>query len=506
MGFIRQFVSRHDASDLWWEAQQRHVAFGEVQSIRQVAQNPQFAHRGFFQNVAGIEPSFAVPARSVRYGATPSAPPRPPAATQTAVDDVVTAWQRGEMAAASPTSGAVSWPDASAKPLAGLRIADFTWVLAGPFATRIMGDLGADVVKFQNEERASVVNKDDYPYFAVWNRSKRSATLNMKHTGALAVVRKIIEKSDVLIENYAAGVLDRWGLDYATVKSWNPRIIYVSMSGCGHDGPWTKVISYAPTVHALCGLTSLTNPAGRGDVGAGFSLNDHAAGFAAVLAVLAAVEARERTGVGQQIDMAQLEVGAYLLGPAFVDLAANDHEARAAGNIDGVADHVPNEIYRCADEEFLAVTARSDAEWASLCAAVGLTALADDPELRSEAGRILRRVEIDAAMSTWARSVDAEAGAAILQGVGVPAGRVQNAADLAETDPQLAARGFWLQAETHLFGTRTHDRFPAKFSASALEPYEPSPYLGQHSFDVYGELAGMSDEEIAEGLGDGLFA
>ena len=235
-------------------------------------------------------------------------------------------------------------------------------------------------------------------------------------------------------------------------------------------------------------------------------MNDHAAGFAAVVAVLAALEARERTGLGQQIDMAQLEVGAYMLGPALLDFAANDHETVAAGNQDGVADHVPNEIYRCGEGQYLAITARNDREWAALCGVAGLRGLADDPTLQSEAGRVLRRAEIDAALAAWALTVQAEDASVALQGVGVPAGRVQNAQDLAETDPQLAARGFWLEADNALFGRRTFDRFPAKFSGSELEPYEPSPYLGQHTFDIYGELANMTDEAIAEGLGNGLFA
>ena len=191
------------------------------------------------------------PAHLVQFSEAPAPAPRPPAADDTALEEILAEWHRDE--APAPTGGA------RARPLEGVRIADFTWVLAGPFATRMLGDLGADVIRIQNEERSTLVNRPDFPYYFVWNRSKRSATINMKHPRALATIRKLLEHCDVLIENYSAGVLDSWGLDWETVHAWNQRLVYVTMSGCGHDGPWQHVISYAPTIHAVCGITHLTN-------------------------------------------------------------------------------------------------------------------------------------------------------------------------------------------------------------------------------------------------------
>ena len=262
------------------------------------------------------ESNVRMPHRMVKMSATPTGPPQPPQLESTNLEDLLADW--GSRDSAEPTVG-----ERLARPLEGLRVADFTWVLAGPFCTRMFGDLGADVIRIQNEERSTLVNRADYPYYFVWNRSKRSATLNMKHPEALAAARRIIESSDVLIENYSAGVLEAWGLDYETVHEWNPKLVYVTMSGCGHDGPWKHVISYAPTVHAVCGITHLTNFADRGDVGSGLSLNDHLAGFSAAATTLAAIEARDRTGVGQKVDMAQLEIGTYAIGPALLDYFAN---------------------------------------------------------------------------------------------------------------------------------------------------------------------------------------
>ncbi len=371
-----------------------------------------------------------------------------------------------------------------------------------------MGDLGADILKFQTAERATLVNSPAFPFFYVWNRSKRLVTLDMKRDEALAIIRRVVEQSDVLMENFSAGVLARWGLDYETVREWNPEIVYVTMSGPGHEGPWSNVITYAPTIHALCGLTYLSNPPGRSDVGPGFSLNDHAAGMASVVAVLAALEARRHTGEGQHIDIAQMETGTYLIGPAVLDHFANGRDAHPVGNADPFGQYCPNEVYRCGDQEELAITCRDDDDWRRLCATVaaGMSDLAADDTLQTVEGRIARAAEIDDRLREWCSTRSAEAGAEALQANGVPAGRVQDAGDLMD-DPQLRARDFWRSTEHALYGTRPYDRFPGLWSGTDLEPYVLSgAYIGEHNFEAYVELAGLEIEAIAEGMGDGLFA
>lgn len=496
MDCVRDFVKDYDAMDLWWEAQERHCAFGGVHDVAAVAAIPQFEHRGLFADAIIGETAVRMPHRMVKMSVTPTGLPQPPAAESTDIADLLAEW--GSRTEADPSSR-----DRLNRPLEGLRVADFTWVLAGPFCTRMLGDLGADVIRIQNEERSTLVNRADYPYYFVWNRSKRSATLNMKHPDALAAARRIIESSDVLIENYSAGVLDAWGLDYETVHEWNPKLVYVTMSGCGHDGPWKHVISYAPTVHAVCGVTHLTNFADRGDVGSGLSLNDHLAGFSAAATTLAAIEARDRTGVGQKIDMAQLEIGTYSIGPALVDYFANQNEAQPAGNRDGLHDHVPNEVYPTSDG-FVAISVTDDSQWPALASAVG-DSLAN-ADLATEAGRRDQRSAIDAALSAWSADRTADEIATALQGVGVPAGKVQDVVDLFEHDPQHVARGFW-QAVTHGgFGDRHVDTFPALFDGDRLPVKRLAPsYLGEHNFEVWTEVGGFEFDTVAEGMGTNLF-
>jgi len=497
MDSMREWVRGYDAMELWERAQERHVAVGAVHDIQQACASPQFEHREFLTRV---QPSSVhQPGRLVRFSDTPSLPPRPPAVSDTPMDAIIERWSRSDQITIADSSREFE----GSLPLEGVRVLDLTWVLAGPFATRMLADLGADVIRVQNEEHSTLVNRPDYPYYFVWGRGKRSATLDMKHSEALAAIRKLIENCDVLIENYSAGVLDGWGLDWNTVKEWNPRLVYVSMSGCGHDGPWSHVISYAPTVHAICGITHLTNFSDRGDIGPGFSLNDHLAGFAAATSTMAALLARDRSGVGQHIDMAQLEVGTYGIGPAALDWLSNGVIAQPNGNRDGLHDHVPNEVYRCADG-FVAITATSDEEWSRVCDLVG------DEKLKAFSSEEQRRIhsgKVDEAMADWVAGMKSSEVEQLLQSVGVPAGRVQDADQLVNEDPQLMARGFWREIEHPIFGRRTVDTFPALLNGVRPPTDRLSPaYLGEHNFDVWTELADFDVESVAEAMGNGLFS
>jgi crotonobetainyl-CoA:carnitine CoA-transferase CaiB-like acyl-CoA transferase len=497
MAAVRVWVADKDVDTLWWQAQDRHVAFGGVQTIQQVAGNPQFKYRRLFVPTAWNGSTVRQPGGMVEFSDTPSLPPCAPAAEEVTLVDLLRDWGARD---AAGTGDEVP----RGRPLEGLRVADFTWVLAGPFATRMLGDLGADVIRVQTEERATTVNAPDHPFTFVWSRSKRNVSLNMKHPSALETVRKFIERADVLMENFAAGVLASWGLDWDTLHAWNPRLIYVTMSGCGHEGPWKHVISYAPTIHALSGITHLTNFSDHSGIGCGFSLNDHLAGFSAVTSVLAALHARERTGQGQRIDLAQLETGTYCIGPALLDYLTNDRLAEPAGNVDGLHDHVPNEVYPCSDG-FIAISVTQASQWQALVEVVGLDEL-NDPELISEEARRKRREAIDHALASWALGRTADAAMTHLQAHGVPAGKVQNARHLAEEDAQHAARGYWRKVNHDFFGERVADSFPALWDGERpVSKHLSAAFVGQDNFELWPELADLDPEEIANGMSDGLF-
>jgi crotonobetainyl-CoA:carnitine CoA-transferase CaiB-like acyl-CoA transferase len=495
MDVVAEFARTKDAGELFHAAQDRHIAFGEVQTVTQVAANPQHEFRGFFKEAAWAGSRVLVPGPLARFHDTPSPAPAPPGEV-TDLEDLVGAWsgpRREELVdRANPE-----------KPLSGLRILDLSHVLAGPTCTRFLGDLGADIVKLQTVERATAVNDPKHPYFYTWNRSKRVITLNMKHERAAEIMQRMVERSDVMIENFSAGVLDRWGLSYEQCKAWNPRLVYVTMSGCGHDGPWSRLVTYAPTIHALCGLTYLSNPPGRGDLGPGFSLNDVAAGLSAAFSVLAALDSRDHTGAGQHVDISQMEVGGYLIGPALLDCLTNGREAHPIGNHDPFGEVVPNDCYRTADGEWLAVSCRHDSDWMRLLKATGIDA---DGELDELPARRAREKDVDALVGAWAATVDADAGQELLQGAGVPAGKIQNTGHLM-ADPQLLARDLWRSFDHPNFGVRPHDRYPGIWSRMTLEPYlPPASYAGEHNFEVYPELLDLDEAAVAEAMGEGLFA
>ncbi len=497
MAQLKAWAATKDAHELCLTAQKLHISFGEVLTAAEAAQSPHLQARGFFRKVKWDGPDVYLPGPVFRLGGTPAPAPQPPLVAPTSVESLLQRWRR-------PAPKQLSLSTAR-KPLAGVRVLDFTWVLAGPYCTRILADLGADVIKIQTESRSQTVNGNAHPYFALWNRGKRSVALNMKHPDAEATFRRIVEQADVVVDNFSLGVLDRWGIGYGVAREWNKRIIYLSMSGAGQDGPWKDFVTYAPTIHALCGLTALTNPPDRKDVGMGFALTDHVSGLAGALAILEALIARRETGAGQRIDLSQLEVGAYLVGPAYVDFLNNDQETVPRGNQDAFDDYVPNNVYRCRNEEWLALTARNDQEWNHLCTTIGTYDLAYNARLATVDGRRSHRIEIDETISQWAAQHDAEQAMRMLQSAGIPAGKVQNMRDMTERDEQLAARQWLEEMDNPLLGHHQIDRFPAAFSGVALEPYRPAPLFGEHNFEVYADLLGMSQEAIAAAIGDGLF-
>jgi crotonobetainyl-CoA:carnitine CoA-transferase CaiB-like acyl-CoA transferase len=527
MAAARRWASREDARTFAAEAQRRNLAFGEVRDLSAAADCPQLAARGFLREVSWDGPPLRVPHPLFRLSLDPAPPPTPPPARPLSFEEALARWpeRRPPASTVSPSesrpppereAGTAALPGPAygrkgaagalpAKPLAGLRVLDFTWVLAGPFATRLLADLGADVVKIQTEALSQGANSNEFPFFLMWNRGKRGITLDMRHARAVETFRRLVERSDVVIDNFSFGVLDRLGIGYAMSREWNPAVIYVSMAGCGAQGPWRDHLTYAPTIHALCGLTDLTNPEGRRDVGLGVSLSDHVSGLAAALAVLEAIEARRRTGEGQHVDLSQLEVGAYLIGPAYIETLAGGESPRAGGNRDPFDDPVPNEVYRCREGGWIAVTARDDSEWRALCAAIGDAALASEPALATVDGRRRERPTIDRRVAAWAATVDALAAMRQLQAAGVAAGQLQGAPELA-ADEQLRSRR-WLAELAHASLERqTVDRFPALIDGQVVDPPRASPTLGEHNFEVYGELLGLTEAEIAEAIADGLFS
>ncbi len=400
------------------------------------------------------------------------------------------------------------------RPLEGIRILDFTHVLAGPFATRILADMGADVVKVNSAARMGM-NGAAGPYYPTWNRNKRALALDMSHEEARAIGKRLALEADVVIDNFSVGVLDRWGMGFEDVSSKNSGVIYLQMSGMGEGGPWSNFVTFAPTIHALSGLTRLTGVPGREDIGIGFSYNDHVAGLHGATAILSAIEARRRSGQGQRIDLSQFEVGVNLLGPALMDFFVNGVEAQPVGNKLPYDKTAPHGCYRCAgaisdsvvDERWIAIACLSEVHWEKLVEVMDRPEWASDSRFSSASRRWQHSDALDALISDWTKDHDALQLMGICQSAGVPAGVMQNGKDLVENDPQLRASEFVMKLGENdpLVGNVFADRLPIEFSKTPCNTYRPAQPVGTDNADVLNDWLDLSSDEVRQGEEAGHF-
>lgn len=490
MDVLKQWVGNHNADELFFEAQRRHQPFGAVWDVFKALGSPQIAARGYLQDVS-IAPgqSLPFPGRFFRTSADVRHPQ--PAEVATTAD---IHWpERGNPGGRRTFSGG--------GPLAGIRVLDFTHVLAGPFGTRVLGDLGADVIKVGTAKRGGGANTPAHPYYLSWNRNKRSLSLDMSLESARDIARRLAAECDVVIDNFSAGVLARWGLGHASISKTNPRITTIAMGGMGSTGPWKDFVTFAPTIHALVGLTYMTGLPGHGDIGYGFSLTDHLSGLAAAVAALEGVEYAHRTGRGLDIDISQYELGLGIMAPAYLDHLANGVDPLPAGNAAPFGDMAPHGMYRCAgDDAWIAIACTNDSQWNALCGVLAIDSCQDWDTIE---GRHAARNDIDAIVATATKTRDRFTLMDALQAAGVSAGPVMNAEDLLTRDPQLATREFFGSAESERFGTYGLDRFPALFDGARPARYDGPVAAGIDTYDVLTTILGIDDETFASLMAEG---
>jgi benzylsuccinate CoA-transferase BbsF subunit len=379
--------------------------------------------------------------------------------------------------------------------LHNIRILDFTWVLAGPYATRLLADFGAEVLKVQ----PLVPEADDRfarGYYNTWNRNKLGITLNLNKPQGVALAKKLVGICDAVVENFAPRVMANWGLDYAHLKKIKPDIIMLSMSTMGNSGPWRDYVGFGPTVQAFSGITYLTSYRGKPPIGLGYSYADHIAGLMATLALLGALEYRRKTGEGQYIDVSQVEAMSSLLCGAFLDYGISGKPPEPAGNRSSEA--APYGVYRCrGNDRWCAISVFSEEEWQGFKRALGNPSWAEAQKFATLSGRLENADELDRLVEGWTRGHTAEEVMALLQGQGVAAGVVQDASDLAN-DPHLRARDFFIELDHPELGRTISDTTPIKLSDTPAKYGRAAPITGQDNEYVYGKLLGMSEGELAK--------
>ena len=391
--------------------------------------------------------------------------------------------------------------------LSHLKVLDLTIFLSGPYATQILGDLGADVIKIEpitgDDTRRLPPNfiGPDSAYFHSINRNKQSVAVNLRAKEGQDIVRRLAAQSDVLIENMRPGTLDKYSLSYAELSAINPKLIYASLSGFGQDGPYRDHPAYDMVVQALSGGMSLTGEPGGRPVRAGIPIGDLAAGAYSVMGILAALEGRHVTGKGQQIDVAMLDCQiAMLCYQAAYYLASGQVPGPQGRGHESIPSY---RSFTARDNLDVVICANTDRMWRSLCEAIGRPDLRDDPELQTRQGRYARRVDIWAALEAAFRTRDADDWVVALRAAEVPVG-VVNTLDRSLTDPHVLHRDMILQipGPDDLFVKVAGN--PLKMSDNQHDQHSFPPRLGQDTRSVLGERLGLSESEIDRLVAEGV--
>jgi len=502
------WTCQHSSDELFKLGQDMRYPWAPVNPIRDVAQNPQLRARKYFIPAAHpLAPQgFEVPRPVI---VTPEAP--------------AYAWQRapfmGEhdgkveesISRTKFSGGGSSNPPEKegalqAMPLSGIRVLDFTWMLAGPYATRLLADFGAEVIKVQSKQTATGAEDNQTGYFAAWNRNKLGITLDLGKVEARELIIDLVKRCDIVMENFTPRVMRNWGLDYTRLKQANPGLVMVSLSGFGRGGPWQDYAALGPTVQALSGLTRLCSyPAGR-PCGIGFALADHISGLYAALAAVSALRHRDVAGHGEYIEISELEAACSTLGPELMDLSLGGRDPGPQGNSPSRQPAAPYGCYPCrGDDRWCIIAVYDEEEWRSLCRAMG------DPEWTSQRkysdlrGRRANLEELDRLIGEWTSAHTSREVMRILQEAGVPAAAVNDASELA-ADPQLCDRGFFIELQHPSLGVTRADGNPIRMSDTPARFISAAPLIGADNRRVFLDLLGMDEGRFNKLVSQGVIS
>ena len=421
--------------------------------------------------------------------------------------------------------------------LAGIRVLDFTWVRAGPWCTRWLGALGAEVIKVEWPENPATrglgagtstpdglpVNLNTNGHFSDTNANKRSITINTRTERGIGLIRRLVAISDIVIENFAYGVLEGWGLGYEDMKKLRPDIIYLSMSGFGHTGRDRAYQTMGPIAQALSGMTYLSGLPGKPPAGWGWSYMDDTGGMYGAIYALSALYHRNVTGQGQHVDKSQWITGVALNGPVFLDIQANGRTTHREGYPAGNRTHwpgtplvdnyrgrmaAPHNAYRTSPGEYndwCVIACLDDAEWQRLVGVMDSPAWATDQKLATLEGRLAHQEEMDQGIEAWTKTLGKYEIMERCQAAGVRAMPVQSSQDRVDNDPQLRHRELFRSVEHLALGNWPLQNAPFRMSETPAENSRAGPLIGQHNREVFEGLLGISHEELVDGFEDGTF-
>ncbi len=387
-------------------------------------------------------------------------------------------------------------------PLEGIRVLDLTWVLAGPFASMILCDLGADVIKVERlpygdaaRTTGPIVNGESCYFFSI-NRGKKSACLDLKAERGKKLFLRLVDLSDVVMENFTPGTMDKLGLGYDVLQKRNPRLIYASTSGFGQTGPDRLRPALDIVVQGMGGVMSITGEPDGPPVRPGVSLGDIAAGLYTAIGVLAALQERERSGHGQMIDIAMLDCQIAILENAFIRYFATGELPKPIGSRHPIA--TPFQAFPTKDGWIvLALSWGVENQWELFCATIGRVDLIDDPRFDTGPLRTEHHAELEPILNEAMRQKNTDEWLREFDAIGLPCGPLNNIAQAAE-HPQVLARRMLAEVEHPRIGRLKLPDTPVKLSRTPGGIKGPSPALGQDTYEVLSSLLGLSAEELDE--------
>ncbi len=423
---------------------------------------------------------------------------------------------------------------ATPKALAGIRVVDFTWVRAGPWATRWLGALGAEVIKVEwplNERGRSTggappgvaATLNTATNFNDTNANKKGITVNLRTERGLDLIKRLISVSDVVVENFSARALDSWGLGFEELCKLNPDIVYVSQSGFGHTGRYRDYTTMGPIAQAFSGLTFLSGLPGEPPAGWGWSYLDDTGGMYIAFSTLTSLYRRNITGQGQHVDLSQMIIGATLNGSALLDATVNGRPSQREGYPPGNRAHwpgtpmvnnyrgpttAPHNAYRTRGggyNDWCAIACFSEEEWRRLVVVMGSPQWATSPNFTTLRGRLQHQAELDRGIQEWTQTIEKYELMERCQAASVPAMPVQSSEDRVDHDPQLRHRELYLEMDHQALGLRKFQNAPFKLSETPALNYQPAPLIGQHNQEIFEGMLGLNHEEFVSGYEDGTF-
>jgi benzylsuccinate CoA-transferase BbsF subunit len=390
-------------------------------------------------------------------------------------------------------------------PLRGYRILDFCWLIAGPLTTRLLADLGAEVIKVESFARLDRIREtgalppavpsiNTNGVFNDCNTNKKSITVNLGTRDGIALIKDLVCCSDVVSANFTPDRMDRWGLGYEDLRAIRPDVIAVNMPVMGKSGPRKDWGAYGNGIIAMAGIGGLTGFPERPPVGLGTLHSDFTTPYFGALQIMSALFDRERTGEGQFLELAQYEAAIHLLDTELIEYLVNGAEPPRTGNRS--QEYAPHGVFPCrGGDRWVAIAVRDALEWHLLCEAMGRADLAADPRFQEFAGRKAAEAEIETAITAWTEARDAWEVAELLQARGVPASPVEDVGDLVDGDASM--RSHFVALDHPEGATILTQHEPITWDGAHL-PLRRAPLMGEHNEDIFQGLLGITHDQMVD--------